>query len=179
MRSKNIRNLTLTALFLAIGMILPFVTMNVPYIGNLLSPMHLPVMLCGLICGPMLGGLLGFFLPLIRSLTLGMPPFFPNAVSMAFELAAYGIIIGLIYQKLRPQNVRSVYLSLIIAMILGRLVWGIARVVMLGVMNTPFSFSIFITSGFITAIPAIIIQLILIPLVMEALDRSHLIPYLK
>lgn len=179
MRQSAIKKITLMALFLALGMVLPFICNGIPYIGNLLSPMHLPVMLCGLICGPLLGGLLGFFLPLVRSLTLGMPPLFPVAISMAFELATYGIVIGLVYQKLRPQSIKTVYAALITAMIAGRLIWGLTRVVMLGLAHVPFSFQIFITSGFITAIPAIIIQLILIPLIMEALSRSRLIPYLK
>lgn len=175
----SIKRLVYTALLFAIGMILPSLTMGIPLIGNMLSPMHLCVMMEGLLCGPALGLLFGFLLPLTRSLTLGMPMMYPTAIAMAFEMAAYGFVIGILYQKMRPQSLKTIYISLICAMIIGRLIWGVTRVVLLMLYKTPFSFEIFITAGFLSGIPGIILQFILIPLLMNALVHAHIIAYKK
>lgn len=174
--NKNLRLLILSAMFITIGLVLPTLTMRIPEIGNMLCPMHLPVLLCGLICGWKYGFVVGAITPLLRSAIYGMPPFYPNAVGMAFELAAYGLSIGLLFMLYKKKNFLAIYGSLIPSMIIGRLIWGVARTVMLGVSGVEFSFAIFITDGFITAIPGIIIQLILIPLIMEALIRARLLP---
>ena len=86
----KILKMVLAALFLALAYVLPFLTGQIPEIGSMLCPMHIPVLLCGFICGWQWGGVVGFVAPLFRSLTLGAPLFFPKAVCMAFELAAYG-----------------------------------------------------------------------------------------
>ena len=84
--SKNLKNMTLAALFLALGLVLPFFTGQIPQIGSMLLPMHIPVFLCGLICGWQYGAAVGFVVPLMRSVLFGMPPLFPTATAMAFEL---------------------------------------------------------------------------------------------
>ena len=94
MKNSYIKKITLSAMFLAIGLVLPFLTGQIPEIGSMLLPMHIPVLLCGLICGWQYGGAVGLIVPLLRNLLFGMPPM-PGAVSMAFDLAAYGLIIGL------------------------------------------------------------------------------------
>lgn len=119
--SKTIK-LTLSAMFLALGFVLPFFTGQIPQIGNMLLPMHLPVLLCGLICGWQYGLVIGLCLPLVRSMIFGMPPIFPTGIAMTFELAAYGLIVGLVYQAARQKNTLSVYRALIIAMIGGRII---------------------------------------------------------
>ena len=86
-RRVKISKLVLSGLFLALAFVLPFLTGQVPEIGNMLCPMHIPVLLCGFICGWPYGLLIGFLSPLLRSLILGMPPMFPKAVCMALELA--------------------------------------------------------------------------------------------
>ena len=116
------RKLTLSAVFLSIGLVLPLFTAQIKEIGDNLLPMHLPVMLCGLLCGPLWGGGVGLILPFLRSAIFSMPPMYPNAVWMAAELAAYGLIIGLVYSKTR-KNILGIYISLITAMLGGRLVW--------------------------------------------------------
>ena len=176
--SKKLRLLCLSAMFLTIGLLLPFITMQIPEIGKMLCPMHLPVMLCGLICGWKYGLAVGFITPLLRSVLFQMPALYPSAVGMAFELAAYGVSIALIYSLFKKKNIAAVYGSLIPAMIIGRLVWGVARTVMLGLSGpetASFSFTYFLTSGFVEAIPGLILQLILIPVIMEALWRAKVI----
>ena len=122
-KNKTLK-MVLSALFLALAFVLPFITGQIPEIGSMLCPMHIPVLLCGFFCGWKWGLAVGFVAPLFRSLTLGMPPIYPTAFCMAFELAAYGAVSGLMY-KLLPRKKSSVYISLLSAMLLGRIVWGL------------------------------------------------------
>ena len=176
---KSINRLTLTALFLALGLVLPFLTGQIPQIGNMLLPMHFPVFLCALICGWQYGFGLGLLLPLLRSFIFGMPYLYPTAIAMAFELAAYGLIAGLIYGYLRPQNIKTLYISLVASMIGGRIIWGIVQTLLMGLGGNAFGFASFMTSAVFNAVPGIIAQLILIPLIMMALDKTKRIPFMK
>lgn len=122
--SKTTKNLTLSAMFLAVGMVLPFLTGQIPQIGNMMLPMHIPVLLCGLICGWQYGAVLGFVLPLLRYLVFGMPVLFPTGIAMAFELMTYGLVIGLMYSLSKWKCIIALYRALLTAMIAGRLVWA-------------------------------------------------------
>ena len=167
------KKLVLSALFLALGMILPFVTGQIPEIGNMLLPMHIPVLICGFVCGWPYGLVVGLITPLLRSVLFGMPPIFPTAVAMTFELAAYGFASGLIY-KLLPKRAAFVYLNLIISMIFGRIIWGITSVILYGVSGSAFSWAVFMSGAFIKAFPGIILQIILIPIIIIALQKARL-----
>ena len=120
------RDLVLAALFLALAFVLPMITGHVPQIGNMLCPMHFPVLLAGFVLGGPWGLALGFIAPLLRSLLFGMPPMFPIAISMAFEMAAYGAVSGWMYRKV-PHTLPLTYATLVTAMVAGRLVWGAGR----------------------------------------------------
>lgn len=174
---QQIYSLVLAAMFLAIGIVLPFFTGQIPQIGRMLLPMHLPVLLCGLICGWQYGGAVGFVLPILRYFIFGMPHIMPTGLAMTFELAAYGVIVGLLYSRSRWQCVISLYRSLLIAMVGGRLVWAAVRVVMTGVAQVPFTWEIFLADAFLSAIPGIILQLVFIPALMVALDRTGLVHF--
>lgn len=176
MTQQRTHTMVLAALFLAIGMVLPIFTGQIPQIGRMLLPMHLPVLLCGLICGWKYGGAVGFILPFLRHVIFHMPPM-PQGVAMAFELAAYGIIVGVLYNRSHWQCVIALYRSLLIAMVGGRLVWAAVRVVMTGVTSVPFTWEIFLADAFLSAIPGIILQLVFIPALMVALDRSGLVHF--
>ena len=169
-------NLALSAMFLAVGIVLPFFTGQIPQIGSMLLPMHLPVLLCGLICGWQYGGAVGFVLPLLRTALFGMPPML-TAVAMAFELAAYGVIAGALYQHSRWKCVVALYRSLLAAMVGGRIVWGVVRVLMTGVAGEAFTWKLFLAGAFFNAIPGILLQLIFIPALMVALDRTGLVRF--
>ncbi|MBQ9153129.1 MAG: ECF transporter S component [Solobacterium sp.] len=173
--NTNIRKMTLAAMFLAIGQVLPFITGQIPQIGVMLSPMHFPVLLCGMVCGWQYGGLVGFICPLLRSILFGMPRMYPNAVGMAFELCTYGIVSGLILAKFEKKTIPNIYIALITAMLAGRVVWGIAQTLLLSGSSSPFTFQAFLAGGFLNAIPGIIAQLILIPLIMRALVQGGLV----
>ena len=105
MKKINVNKLGLSAMFMALGLVLPFFTGQIQNIGNMLLPMHIPVFLCGLICGWKYGAVVGFILPLMRSVLFGMPVMFPNAVAMAFELMTYGLVVGLIYVGFKKKNI--------------------------------------------------------------------------
>jgi len=172
-KTNNTRTMILAAMFLALAYVLPFLTGQIPQIGAMLCPMHIPVLLCGFICGWPWGLAVGFIAPLLRSLTLGMPPMFPTAVCMAFELAAYGAVSGMLHSIL-PKKKRSVYISLIIAMLVGRLVWGAAMLICLGIQGSSFGFSAFLAGAVLNAIPGIIVQIVLIPILVIVLEKYRL-----
>ncbi len=174
--NRHIKHLTLSAMFLAIGLVLPLLTGQIPQIGNMLLPMHIPVLLCGLICGWQYGGAVGFVLPLLRHAIFGMPPM-PNAVSMAFELATYGLVIGLLYGRSRWKCLLALYRSMLAAMVAGRVVWGVAQMVVMGVAGKGFTWQMCVAGALLNAVPGIILQLILVPGVMVALNRTGLVPF--
>ena len=171
-QNQSLRNLLLAAMFLAIGLVLPFFTGQIKEIGNMLLPMHLPVFLCALICGWQYG----FIMPLLRFALFSMPRM-PTALAMAFEMATYAFVAGFLYSRARWQCTRMLYRCLIVAMIAGRVVWAAAMIVLLGLSGGVFTWQMFISGAFLNAIPGIILQLVLIPAIMVALDRAKLVPF--
>lgn len=173
MTSLQIRKLTYAALFLALALVLPFLTGQIPQIGSVLSPMHIPVLLCGFLVGWPWGLAVGFIAPLLRSVIFGMPVMVPGAVAMAFELAVYGLVSGILY-RLLPKKKWSIYVTLIVAMLVGRVVWGIARLVIAGLSGNSFTWALFLAGAFTNAIPGIILHIVLIPVIVMVLERAGL-----
>lgn len=171
---SSTKKLTLAALFLALGLIMPFLTGQIPEIGNMLLPMHIPVLLCGFVCGWKYGLTVGFIVPLLRSVLFGRPYMMPTAVAMAFELAAYGAIAGMLYHKFKRTKV-GIYLSLIGAMIAGRVIWGMVSIVLYKMLGSVFTWELFMAGAFVEAVPGIAAQLILIPFVVMILRKSNFI----
>ena len=169
--SLHIRRLAYAALCLALALVLPFLTGQNQQLGSMLCLMHIPVLLCGFLCGWPWGLAVGFIAPLLRSVAFGAPPMPTVAVPMAFELAAYGAIAGFLYRKF-PKKIYGIYVSLIIAMIGGRVVWGIAKLIMARITGTEFTYFASVAQAFVTALLGIAIQLILIPAIVYALDKA-------
>ena len=169
-KKNNLIKLVLAAFFLALALVLPFLTGQIQQIGNMLCPMHIPVLLCGFFCGPWYALAVGLISPILRFFLFGMPPIMPIGIAMAFELAAYGVLAGVFY-KIFPKKIGYIYLSLVLAMIGGRIVWGILEVILSGLGQVEFSFDIFIAGAFLRAIPGMILQLILIPILVQRLNR--------
>ena len=170
---KSTRKLILAALFLALGYVLPFFTGQVPAVGKMLLPMHIPVLLCGFVCGWQYGLLVGFVVPLFRSMLAGMPVMMPTAVGMAFELAVYGMVSGYLYRKL-PRKPLNIYITLMVAMLGGRIVWGIVSVLLYGIQGNAFSWQVFIGGALLNDIPGIVVQLVLIPVIVMILEKTGL-----
>ena len=173
-RKNELLKMSLAALFLARAYVMPFLTGQIPEIGSMLCPMHLPVLLCGFICGWPWGLVVGLIAPIFRSLTLGMPPLFPTALCMAFELAAYGAVAGLMH-KLLPKKKICIYCSLITAMIVGRLVWGVMMYICMGIRGGSFTLTAFLSGAIVNAVPGIIVQIILIPILVMVLDNPKVL----
>jgi len=149
------KNLILTSLFIALAIVLPFVTVQLPQLGKMLALMHFPVIIAGLYLGPISGLIVGFISPLLRMSLFGMPPLL-MAICMSFELATYGLITAILKDKL------NIYINLIITIIGGRVVYCLVAMI---IINTTF-LPTFITT-FTTAAIGIILQLILIPQVIK------------
>ncbi|NLI61122.1 MAG: ECF transporter S component [Clostridiales bacterium] len=174
MNKRSTRKLVLSGLFIALGVILPYFTGRIGELGRALLPMHIPVLIAGFVCGGPYGLVVGFVTPILNSVISGMPPMFPYAVVMSFELAAYGLMTGLLY-KLLPKKDLFVYPALLLSMIVGRIVWGIASLFFLGLQGNAFTWQAFIGGAFLNAIPGIIIQIIIIPIIIIALKRAGFI----
>ena len=171
--SLQIRKLTYAALYLAIALVLPFITGQIREIGAMLCPMHIPALLCGFMCGWPWGLAVGFVAPLLRGVLFGMPPLFPTGVGMAAELAVYGGMAGFLYSRL-PRKTWITYAVLIAAMVVGRLAWGLAHVLIAGFTGGEFTAEIFLAGAVTNAIPGIILQIVLIPVLVLAMERAGL-----
>ena len=174
MTSLQVRRLTYASLYLAIALALPFVTGQIPEIGAMLCPMHIPALLCGFMCGWPWGLAVGFIAPPLRAVLFGMPALFPEAVAMAFELAVYGGMAGLL-RHLLPKKKWVISAVLLLSMIAGRMVWGAVRVVLAGLSGSSFTWTLFLAGAVTNAVPGIILHLALIPLQGAAGKGSPLV----
>jgi thiamine transporter ThiT len=167
---SSTQKMILSAAFMALGLLLPFVTGQIPQIGSTLLPMHIPVLLCGFLCGWPYGLLVGFITPLFRSVLFGMPPIYPTAAAMAFELAAYGFFSGFFYGKF-PKKISFTYFTLLLTMFLGRIIWGVVSMLLYGAMGKGFTWAMFMGGAFLNAIPGIILQILLIPALVSTFQK--------
>ncbi len=170
-RSIRIQKLVLAAVCLALCMVLPFLTGQIPEIGSMLCPMHIPVLLCGFLCGPAWAAVAGAIAPLLRFMLFGMPPLFPVGAEMCVELATYGAVSGVLY-RLLPRKPVCVYASLLGAMLAGRIVWGVVRAVISGAGGAAFTWAAFLAGAFTQAVPGILLHIVLIPLIVLALQKA-------
>jgi len=173
--NRSVHKPVYTALCLALAMVLPMLTGQIQSIGNMLCPMHIPVLLCGFLCGPVWGLAAGAVAPLLRFAIFGMPVIYPTGIAMAFELAAYGAVSGALYRVL-PRSPVGLYGALAAAMVSGRVVWGCVQVVLAGLSGTAFPFSAFLAGAVTNAIPGIVLQLVLLPAIVTAMKRAGLVP---
>ena len=170
---KNTKKIVITAFFVALGVVLPVMFHSIHNFGGIFCPMHLPVLMCALICGWQYGLVCGALCPLLSSLMTGMPPF-AIMPFMIIELCTYGLVSGLVMKKINTKKIYvDLYVSLISAMLIGRVVNGIAKAVFL---TNGYSISVWLTANFVTCLPAIILQLIIIPNLIMVLIKAKAIP---
>lgn len=177
MQMNQTKKLTISAMLFALGLVLPFLTGQIPQIGSMLLPMHIPVFLCGLICGGKYGARVGLLVPVVRSFLFAMPPMYPTATAMAFELATYGAVAGFVYFRAGYFCLKSLYKAMLMAMVAGRVIWAAAMLVLMGVNGGVFTVEMFMAGAFLNAIPGIAVQLVLIPGIMVALGKTKLISF--
>lgn len=177
MKKSYAYRITLTALFLATAIIVPQIFHVFPGSGAIFLPMHLPVLLCGLILGWKYGMAVGLCAPIINSLVSGMPVM-AKVPFMTCELVAYGFMSGLLYHTLKLERVKikkvplGVILSLVLALIFGRGVYALSLIVAMYLLNIAQASPIAVFEAFVTGIPGIVIQLILIPILTVLAEKS-------
>lgn len=180
-KQSTLYRLLISAVLLALGMVLPLLTGQIPAIGQAISPLHIPALICGLTCGPVWGAAMSFMLPLLRSVVFGMPPLVAVAMPMAFELAAYGAVSGVLYGIFRrtwkeKNHLVPMLAALVLAMLAGRLVGGAAKAIVMGLTGGSFGFQMFIASYFTSTAIGAVIHIVLVPAVVTALERAKLSP---
>ncbi|MEO4052708.1 ECF transporter S component [Solibacillus sp. CAU 1738] len=163
------RYLIYTSLFIAIAIVLAQVVKIIPIgtPGAVLLPLHIPILLCGFVCGKKYGLLAGIITPLVSFLITGMPMIFPIGLSMMFELGTYGFMAGFLYKNLKVNP----YISLLVSMLVGRAIYGIAAAILFSFANFDFGLQMFIQAAFVVALPGIIIQLIIIVPLVKAIEK--------
>lgn len=187
MRDKdtfNTLNVVTTAMLAAIAVILGSVVHMLAggdtTIGSLFSPMHFPVLLAGILCGPWLGLICGALTPWISFLANGRPPF-PNALLPMFvELAVYGFLTGMmrkVFLKNPKTNRFASILALVIAMVAGRLSNAVVGAIIMAAGGNPFFAALWtkFIGNFTATWAGIIIQLVLIPVILFALQKSGIL----
>lgn len=178
--NRNTKKWIVSALLLAVGILLPSVfTGGIQALGQTLSPMHIPVLIAGFAVGPAFAALVGAVTPILRSVLFGMPPMMPMAVTMMFELAAYGAVAGLLFALLAKgfKNIYArMYTALIGAMLIGRIVYGVVMALLMLARGGAYTFEAFIAAAFVNAVPGIILHLILVPAIVVALYKAKLVP---
>lgn len=173
-KAFSTKKLVIAAVCVALCVVLPMAFHAIPNVGSIFSPMHIPVLLCGLVCGPLYGLLCGVIGPLLSSLITGMPPFV-YLPGMLIELAVYGLVSGLLIKFVRTKSLYAdLYISLVSAMLIGRIAAGICQALIFRLGE--YSLSIWLTSYFVTAWPAILLHLLLIPHLVLALEKAKLMP---
>ena len=170
---NSTKKIVLTALFVALGVALPQAFHMIPNAGSIFLPMHIPVLVSGFVVGPLFGCLCGVFTPVLSHLIFGMPPA-PILPQMICELAVYGLSCGLLWKYVKIENqLAKIYVTLVGAMLIGRVVYGIMNALVFRA--GAYSLQAWLSAAFVTAVPGIIIQLILIPLLIFRLQKANLI----
>ena len=175
-RSQAIKKLCLSGMFLALAILLPFLTANSRELGNILCLMHLPIFVCGIVCGPVYGAAVGVTAPLLRSFLVGMPPFPAVSVPMAAELMVYGAAVGLLC-LIFPKKTLWLYPNLLLSMVLGRIVSVVTKYLLYSLGKTEFSLSMVLQMNFITTLPGVALQLLLVPAVIFILKKQGVIRF--
>ena len=173
MKTSKTAYLIIALICLVLCEVLPIFTEKIPQFGTGLRPMHFPVLIAGFACGPWLALIVGATAPIIIALMHGAPMLIPTEIAMSFELATYGVMAGLLYSQL-PRKTGNIYVSLITAMIVGRIVWCASMLVIAGRMQTQFTYHMFIAYAFVDAVPGIIVQIVLIPAIVIILEKANL-----
>lgn len=164
----------ITAVCIALCYVVPLLFHGVQNAGRVFLPMHLPVFLCGLICGWQYGLLCGLAGPALSSLLTSMPPA-AMLPSMMLELAVYGCVSGLMMRFIRTKNAYAdLYISLIAALLCGRVVAGLMQALIFS--KGAYSMTAWVSGYVVTSWPGTLIQLVLLPSVVFALMKAHLIP---
>ena len=173
-KMSNVKKSIVTAMFIALCVVLPMAFHAILGAGPVFLPMHIPVLLAGLICGWPFGLLTGIIGPVLSHLITGMPPP-PMVPIMTIELGVYGLVAGLMMKFIRTKKIYlDLYISLITAMLIGRVIAGISMALIF--FSGTYSIAIWTTTYFVTSLPGVLIQIVVVPSIVFALEAAKLIP---
>ena len=174
MKMSNVKSMVMTAMCIALGVVLPIMFHGVENAGSIFCPMPIPVLICGLICGWQYGLVCGLVTPIVSSLLTGMQPM-AILHALVIELAVYGLITSVMMRFVKTKNqYADLYVSLIVAMLVGRVINGVVKAIMLA--GGDYSIAVWATASFVTCLPAIAIQLVLIPNLIHILTKAKILP---
>jgi len=183
-KMSTTRKLVVTAMLIALCVVLPMAFHTIPRAGSILLPMHIPVLLAGLVCGWKFGLITGAVGPILSTMLTGMPPTMAIASLMSIELAVYGLVTGVMIYFVRTRSATlDLYVSLVVAMLVGRIIAGFAQYIYFfggtyvnEVWTANYTMGLWASSYFVTSLPGLVIQLAFIPSVVMALERERVIP---
>jgi hypothetical protein len=174
LKMSKVKQSIITAVCIALCVVLPLAFHSIPQSGVIYCPMHIPVLICGLVCEWQFGLICGIIGPVISSIVTGMPSIV-DMPSMMIELVIYGVVCALIMKVVHTKKLYlDLYISLITAMLLGRVTAGVVKALIFA--RGSMTITTWATTYFVTCLPGIIIQLILIPAIYFALQKANLIP---
>jgi len=168
----NTKQIVVSGVLIALGLVLPISFHAVHMGGPVFLPMHIPVLLGGFLLNPLSAALVGALTPILSSVLTSMPPLFPVGIQMMFELACYGFVISYLYNNLN----KGIYTTLITGMLAGRLAAGVVNYILLTeFLAKAFKLKVFLTASFITSIPGIVIQIVMIPIMVKILENANVL----
>ena len=175
-KMSSVKKASISALCIALCYALP-VAFHAFALGSTISPIHIPVFICGLICGPAYGAFCGIAGPIISSMLTGMPTI-TNMISMVPELVVYGLVSGFLMKIIHTRNlIVDIYASMIPAMLLGRIVGGLASASFYSSLSSGehYTMALWFTAYFVGTLPGLVLQLLVIPTLIVALSKAKLI----
>lgn len=173
MKLSNTKQIVLTGVCTALCVVLPMAFHTFPNGGSVFLPMHIPVLLCGLICSWPYGLICGLLGPALSCVLTSMPPI-AMLPSMMVECAVYGCAASITMKLVRTQKTYlDLYISMTIAMVLGRFVAGLVKALILAPGTPVFAW---VSTSLVQGIPGIVIQLAVIPTIVYALMRARMLP---
>lgn len=163
---NKIKDLVAAGLLVAAGILMPMAFHTYKLGGPVFLPMHIPVLLGGFMLSKNLAALVGLLTPFLNFVITSMPSP-PFVFAMMAELATYGLVSSILFHERKW----GIYPALFGAMLSGRLASIVANwLIITGILGMPFNFAKVMTSLFITGLPGIIIQVILIPLIVKLIQ---------
>ena len=173
---SSVKKITLCAISIALCVVLPSAFHVFGPVSSVLSPMHIPVLLCGLVCGWPYGAFCGIAGPLLSSAITSMPGL-AYLVHMVPELCVYGLVCGLLLKLVRTGNLYGdIYCALVPAMLLGRVAGGVVRTLFMMGSGQSYTLALWVSAYLVQALPGIVLHLVLVPALVVVLTKAGLIP---
>lgn len=155
----KVRNLVLSGMFIAIGIVLPIAFHMFGGLGPKLLPMQFPILLGAYFLCPQYAVAVGVLTPILSGIITGMPPIFPAMPCLAIEFGAYALFLSIL-------KLENKYLRLLATLILG-------KIVLLAFALTNPVFWAFAISQLTNGLLGMTWQIVLIPIVAKGIEGLY------